>query len=87
MHGPLNTYLQICLLALFQMVAAGFQAQGNPEQIHLIPKRDHYFVESALATSASGPFAITRNILEDSKGDIWLATWHGVMRYHGNRFI
>lgn len=50
------------------------------------PNFDPYFVESTAITSSTGPVSITRNILEDSKGMIWLATWEGIIQYDGNTF-
>lgn len=47
---------------------------------------DSYFRESSSLSSNTGPQVITRNILQDSKGIIWLATWNGVIRYDGNTF-
>ena len=47
---------------------------------------DRFFVESSGISSNTGPQVITRNILQDSKGGFWLATWHGVMRYDGTTF-
>ncbi|MGI9517130.1 MAG: serine hydrolase [Pirellulaceae bacterium] len=42
---------------------------------------DPYFVESMGELSNTGPRVITRNVLQDSDGLFWLATWHGVMSY------
>lgn len=36
--------------------------------------------------TAYGPSSITRNIIQDRKGDIWLASWQGVFRYNGKSF-
>jgi hypothetical protein len=50
------------------------------------PDVDPYFRESSGISSHHGPQVITRNIIQDSKGDFWLATWNGVMRYDGTTF-
>ena len=50
------------------------------------PDVDSYFVESTGVSSKAGPQVITRNILQDSKGGYWLATWNGLMRYDGKTF-
>ncbi len=42
---------------------------------------DPYFKESNYITSPYGPTSITRNIMQDKNGDIWLATWEGIIRY------
>lgn len=47
---------------------------------------DPYFIESQSITSPYGPSSITRNILQDSKDNIWLATWEGIIRYDGETF-
>jgi len=36
--------------------------------------------------SLFGPHSITRNILEDRHGNLWLATWAGIIRYDGEYF-
>ncbi len=59
----------------------------HPKQSEIqLPDTDPYFVESKAATTAYGPSSITRNIMQDSKGNIWLATWEGIIRYDGNSF-
>lgn len=45
-----------------------------------------YFTETTTITSPHGPRNITRNVLQDRKGNIWLATWEGIMRYDGKSF-
>ncbi len=47
---------------------------------------DPWFVESQAIVTSSGPSSITRNILQDRKGSIWLATWEGIIRYDGKSF-
>jgi ligand-binding sensor domain-containing protein len=49
-------------------------------------KTDPYFIKSTDTISARGPGCITRYILEDKKGNIWLATWKGIMKYDGKEF-
>jgi len=34
----------------------------------------------------SGPNSITRNIIQDRKGNIWLASWQGIFKYDGKSF-
>ncbi|ACU60610.1 ligand-binding sensor domain-containing protein [Chitinophaga pinensis] len=36
--------------------------------------------------TASGPNEITRNIIQDRKGNIWIASWEGMFRYDGKSF-
>lgn len=47
---------------------------------------DPTFVDTKDTISRQGPFSITRNILQDKNGNIWLATWQGIMRYDGKLF-
>lgn len=47
---------------------------------------DPYFVESNGVSGKKGPQVITRNILQDSQGRFWLATWNGVVRFDGSQF-
>jgi ligand-binding sensor domain-containing protein len=47
---------------------------------------DPYFKASAATKSKYGPTSITRNIMQDRNGDIWLATWEGIIRYDGKTF-
>ena len=47
---------------------------------------DPYFIETNSITSPTGPDCITRNILQDRNGDVWLASWKGIIRYDGNSF-
>ena len=42
---------------------------------------DPYFTESTAVSSSSGPKAITRNIIQDKNGKIWLATWNGIISF------
>jgi streptogramin lyase len=61
------------------------QAPGNISNPLSIPE-DPYFVLTRDTFSASGPKDITRNVLEDRDGNIWLSTWEGIIRYDGKRF-
>lgn len=49
-------------------------------------EHDPYFIPSLDNVSTYGPQVITRNILEDKNGDVWLATWNGLIRYDGKMF-
>ncbi len=63
--------------------AIGSQAQSVEIEIDL-PENDPYFIESTTIHSHFGPSSITRNILQDTKGNIWLATWEGIIKYNPN---
>ena len=36
--------------------------------------------------TSHGPQSITRNIIQDRKGNIWMASWEGIFRYDGKSF-
>lgn len=42
---------------------------------------DPYFIETDGIHQTKGPSSITRNILEDKDGNMWFASWEGIMRY------
>ena len=48
---------------------------------------DNFFVHSPEITSPYGPRNITRNLIQDRKGNLWLATWQGIIQYDGKLFI
>lgn len=58
--------------------AAGQTVAGKPF--------DQYFVESKDIVSKYGPDHITREMLQDKRGNIWFATWKGIVRYDGTYF-
>lgn len=47
---------------------------------------DPYFIETNDTISVYGPQCIVRNLLQDKKGNYWLATWHGIIKYDGSVF-
>lgn len=72
------------------------QTSSDLEQVPLVEKApvaeeppadiDPFFQRSTKLNSPYGPTRITRNILEDKAGNIWFATWQGIIRYDGNSF-
>ena len=87
-----KSYTQILIL----LFSFAFTASCNGQKKTDLPKNDKnqlklsaihlkdsdpYFVESKTITASSGPSSITRNIIQDSKGNIWLATWEGIIQY------
>ena len=42
--------------------------------------------ESKDVISSHGPKSITRNIIQDRRGNIWIAAFDGVFRYDGKSF-
>lgn len=47
---------------------------------------DPYFATTRDTISTHGPKNITRNVLQDKKGNFWFATWEGIIRYDGKVF-
>lgn len=48
---------------------------------------DPYFAETKDTVLAKGPYTITRNILQDKKGNYWFASWQGIISYDGKTYI
>lgn len=93
----MKKYLPFCsVLTLFIFITSceGQQKRIPPrkvdnqsEQIAIeLVKDDPYFAGTKTITTPYGPNSITRNIIQDSKGDFWLATWDGIIRYDGTSF-
>jgi len=57
-------------------------------QITTIQRKEdnHNQSENKDFTTSQGPKRITRNIIQDSKGNIWMAAFDGVFRYDGKSF-
>lgn len=47
---------------------------------------DPYFVETKTINAPFGPQSITRNMVQDKSGNLWLASWEGIIRYDGKTF-
>ena len=47
---------------------------------------DPTFINTKDTTSTIGPTSITRGVLKDRIGNIWLATWQGIIKYDGKVF-
>lgn len=52
----------------------------------IFPDKDPYFVETTAITSTQGPQSITRNMVQDKNGNLWLASWEGIICYDGKTF-
>lgn len=50
------------------------------------PVDDPYFAVTTDTVAAFGPRSITRNMLQDKNGNVWFATWQGIMSYDGKQF-
>lgn len=97
MKKNMKKNLQILtLLPLFAFIVSCYgqneidhsrETKEQPKEIKKdLPKHDPYFIESNYITSQSGPSSITRNIMQDRNGNIWLASWEGIIRFDGKTF-
>lgn len=81
----------IPVLCLFFSTCQG-QDKATPSKVekspylNILPPPDPYFHETHTINSSAGPESITRNIIEDKAGNIWLATWEGILRYTDGTF-
>lgn len=63
------------------------QEKANQPQAKVnLAEYDAYFTESRAINLPNGPGSITRNIIQDKKGNIWFATFEGIIRYDGTSF-
>jgi len=84
----------IKLVALLMLTAISCQEQKVEKKTKTkpvkvteeVPDHDPYFIETTTTTSKTGPISITRNILQDRKGNLWFATWEGIIKYDGKLF-
>jgi len=87
-------YLPLLLVSLISCTGqTADSTAGNTREINTsgqpAPKpadSDPYFIHPGGAYSEHGPTSITRNIIQDRNGDVWLATWEGIIRYDGATF-
>jgi len=75
----INSLLIILLVFISWNKVSGQKMLGNSDY-------DPYFIETKDTVAKYGPQSITRNILQDKKGNCWFATWQGIMRYDGKVF-
>ncbi len=47
---------------------------------------DPYFIETKTISTPYGSSSITRNMIEDRNGNIWIASWEGIIRYDEKSF-
>jgi len=77
----------VLLLALGALL--GCHAPGPDLPAPGAPTRDEidpYFIESTAVSRSTGPGSITRAILQDRTGRLWLASWEGIIRYDSGTF-
>lgn len=69
---------------IYLLVLALFFVTYNNAQVTAV--EDPYFTITTDTVSTAGPRTIVRNVLQDSKGNYWLASWSGIVRYDGKVF-
>lgn len=67
----------ICTLLLVLIVSISY---SQP------PKTDRYFIETTDTISKVAPISITRNILKNKRGNIWMMSFQGILKYDGKVF-
>lgn len=92
MDASILSRISLLLLLLISLTACQGQEtpptkKSAPVEKKATPKDfDPYFVPASATYSKLGPSSITRNIIQTRSGDIWLATWEGIIRYDGTSF-
>jgi ligand-binding sensor domain-containing protein len=74
-----NIHVYTLFLMFVSCTSCGGQNQTNLPKNNIKP-------EIKEVISSQGPKSITRNIIQDRKGNIWMASWEGIFRYDGKSF-
>ena len=79
------------LLALFFIFVICVLCKGQnktevPKDTNKSETKEVIIPHGPYSETYSGPNSITRTIIQDRKGDIWIASWQGVFRYDGQIF-
>ncbi|MEQ8808141.1 MAG: two-component regulator propeller domain-containing protein [Imperialibacter sp.] len=78
----MKKYTLVYLLLLAAVFCASCKQQTKADQ----PTETPQVAEVKTVAAYTGPTNITRTIIQDRKGDMWMATWEGVFRYDGTSF-
>jgi ligand-binding sensor domain-containing protein len=81
MSRKMKKYAHIYALFLLFVFNSSCKGQNKTE----LPK-DNIKSESKDMVTSPGPNRITRNIIQDRKGNIWIAAFDGIFRYDGKSF-
>ncbi|MEQ9375991.1 MAG: two-component regulator propeller domain-containing protein [Imperialibacter sp.] len=73
----MKKYTLVYLLLLAAVFCASCKQQTKADQ----PTETPQVAEVKTVAAYTGPTNITRAVIQDQKGDIWMATWEGVFRY------
>jgi len=74
-----STQMYLLLLLLVFFTSCEGQNKADPPPDKLKP-------ETTAVITANGPTSITRNIIQDRKGNLWIAAFDGVFQYDGKSF-
>ncbi|GAB4030334.1 ligand-binding sensor domain-containing protein [Spirosoma gilvum] len=74
-------YVPIYVLLLLAVFCTASKGQGKADSSKETSKADNNQV-----ITSHGPKTITRNIIQDRKGNIWIAAFDGIFRYDGKSF-
>ena len=77
----INEYAHLYLL--FLMVLFNTPCKG---QVKTTLPKDSARTGAIQEVTYNGPNHITRKVIQDKKGNIWMATWIGILRYDGKSF-
>lgn len=74
-------YIQLCALFLMLVACTSCKGQNQTNAPAAFIKPEY---EATI--NSNGPNAISRNIIQDKKGNIWIAAFDGIFRYDGKAF-
>lgn len=74
-------YVSLYAFLVITIFYNGSKAQGKADSSKETSK-----AENKAVITAYGPKTITRNIIQDGKGNIWIAAFDGIFRYNGKSF-
>lgn len=77
----MKSYLQIYTLFLMLTFYTSCKGQNKTDL-----SKENVKSEAQNAATSQGPTRITRNLIQDRKGNIWIASWEGIFEYDGKSF-
>jgi ligand-binding sensor domain-containing protein len=80
----LSQLLSFILLSL--LTTACKVGVKTPPAATFVYPNDPYYTDTEDTVATHGPRSITRNILQDKKGNLWFSTWEGIICYDGKFF-
>ncbi|WP_339925190.1 two-component regulator propeller domain-containing protein [uncultured Cyclobacterium sp.] len=74
-------------LRLFSWLMLIIFTTSCKDQVKTDPSKVQSNFQSNHLNTSKAPDSIVRNMVQDGKGNIWMATWEGVFRYDGESFF